>query len=123
MSIDEILLAVFFTVLFLFLASRSAITFETFASEIDPNLQLTITKKDKPVTCTEASLAYTTLIRYVARELTGDGAIILNNLRETFFEVDDECYRTKKCSAISLRGDLNPDTLYKDWSNPLKCQV
>ena len=123
MSIDEILLAVFFTVLFLFLASRSTITFETFASEMDPNLQLTITKKDKPVTCTEASLAYTTLIRYVARDLTGDGAIILKNLRDTFFEVDDECYRTIKCSAISLRGDLNPDTLYKDWSNPLKCQV
>lgn len=122
MSIDEILLAVFFTVLFLFLASRSPMI-ETFASEIDPNLQLTITKKDKPVTCTEASLAYTTLVRFMARDLTGDGAIILNNIRDTFFEVDDECYRTKKCSAISLRGDLNPDTLYKDWSNPLKCQV
>ena len=112
MSIDELLLAVFFTVLFLCLASRSAMI-ETFASEMDPNLQLTITKKDKPVTCTEASLAYTTLMRYVARDLTGDGAIILNNLRDTFFEVDDECYKTKKCSAISLRGDLNPDTLYR----------
>jgi hypothetical protein len=122
MSIDEILLAVFFTVFFLFLASRSA-TIETFDSAIDPNLQLTITKKDKTVTCTEASLALTTLMRYVAHDVTGDGAIILNNIRDTFFEVDDECYKSKKCSAIGLRGDLNPDTLYKDWSNPLKCQV
>ena len=123
MSIDEILLAVFFTVLVLFLASRSAAIVETFDSAIDPNLQLTITKKDKPVTCTEASLAYTTLMRFIARDVTGDGAIILNNIRDTFLEVDEDCLKSKKCAAIGLRGDLDPATLYNGWTNPLKCQV
>jgi hypothetical protein len=120
MSIDQILLAAFFTVLFLYIAS-SPPQIETFA--VDPNLQLTITKKDKPVTCTEASLAYTTLIRYIAADVTGDGAIILHNIRDTFLEIDDECYKNKKCPAIGLRQDLDPDTLYQGWTNPLKCQV
>jgi hypothetical protein len=122
MSIDEILLAVFFTVFFLFLASRSA-TIETFDSSLDPNLQLTITKKDKTVTCTEASLALTTLIRFIAHDVTGEGAIVLNNIRDTFFEIDEECHKSKKCPAIGLKADLNPDTLYNSWTNPLKCQV
>jgi len=120
MSIDQILLAAFFTVLFLYIAS-SPPQIETFA--VDPNLQLTITKKDKPVTCTEASLAYTTLIRYIAADVTGDGAIILHNIRDTFLEIDDECYKNKKCPAIGLHQDLDPDTLYQGWTNPLKCQV
>jgi len=120
MSMDQILLACFFIVLFLYIASAPA-QIETFA--VDPNLQATITKKDKAVTCTEAALAYTTLIRYIAADVTGDGAIVLKNIRETFLEVDDECYKKKTCPAIGLRADLDPDTLYNGWTNPLKCQV
>jgi hypothetical protein len=120
MSLDQILLAVFFTVLFLYIASTPS-QIETFV--VDPNLQPTITKKDKVVTCTEASLAYTTLIRYIAADVTGDGGIILKNIRDTFLEIDDECYKKKTCPAIGLRADLDPDTLYNGWTNPLKCQV
>jgi len=120
MSIDIILLVAFFTIVFLFLASCSPVI-EGFA--LDPNVQLTITKKDKPVTCTEASLAYTTLLRYIAADVTGDGGIVLKNIRDTFLEIDDECYKNKTCPAIGLKRDLDPDTLYNNWSNPLKCQA
>jgi hypothetical protein len=120
MSLDIILLAGFFTVVFLYLAGSPPVK-EGFA--VDPNLQLSITKKDKKVTCTEASLAYTTLMRYIAADITGDGGIVLKNIRDTFLEIDDECYKKKTCPAIGLKRDLDPDTLYNDWTNPLKCQV
>ena len=120
MSIDIILLVAFFTLLFLFLASCTPMI-EGFA--VDPNVQLTITKKDKPVTCTEASLAYTTLIRYIAADITGDGGIVLKNIRNTFLEIDEDCYKSKTCPAIGLKRDLDPDTLYTNWTNPLKCQA
>ena len=119
MSLDIILLSAFFTIIFLFLANSTIK--EGFA--LDPNVQLTITKKDKPVTCTEASLAYTTLLRYIAADVTGDGGIVLKNIRDTFLEIDDECYKNKRCPAIGLKRDLDPDTLYNNWSNPLKCQA
>ena len=119
MSLDIILLSAFFTIIFLFLANSTIK--EGFA--LDPNVQLTITKKDKPVTCTEASLEYTTLLRYIAADVTGDGGIVLKNIRDTFLEIDDECYKNKTCPAIGLKRDLDPDTLYSNWSNPLKCQA
>jgi hypothetical protein len=70
-----------------------------------------ITQKDKIPTCSEAAAAINQVMRYIASDITGDGMIVLNNFKETFFEVDN--------NQIGIKKSLEPDTLYKDWINKL----
>jgi len=108
-----VLLVIFFVAIFYYFAQQTTLH-EPFEDSI--------TKKDKIPTCSEAAVAYNTVIRYIASDITGDGNILLKNFRDTFLEVDDECYKSKKCPAIQIKKEFDTDTLYNNWANPLKCQ-
>jgi len=101
--INFILLTVFFSAILLYISSTNS-TKEMFEN---------ITQKDKIPTCSEAGAALNQVMRYIASDITGDGMIVLNNFKETFFEVDN--------NQIGIKKSLEPDTLYKDWINPLNC--
>jgi hypothetical protein len=121
MAIDWMLLvAFFFIVLLYFVRKDSHVSTEHF-SNTEPALQSRITKKDKVPTCSEASIAYTQIMRYIADDISGDGAILLRNFRDIFFEVDEECLKSRTCSPISVKKSLDPSNLYNEWTNPLTC--
>ena len=101
--VNFILLTVFFSAILLYVSSANS-TKEMFEN---------ITQKDKIPTCSEAGAALNQVMRYIASDITGDGMIVLNNFKETFFEVDN--------NQIGIKKSLEPDTLYKDWINPLNC--
>ena len=101
--VNFILLTVFFSAILLYI-SHAVPTKEMFEN---------ITPKDKIPTCSEAAAAINQIMRYIASDITGDGMIVLNNFKETFFEVDT--------NKIGIKKTLEPDTLYRNWINPLNC--
>jgi hypothetical protein len=104
--VNFILLTVFFSAILLYV---SFVNSTNSTKEMFEN----ITQKDKIPTCSEAGAAINQVMRYIASDITGDGMIVLNNFKETFFEVDK--------NKIGIKKSLEPDTLYKDWINPLNC--
>ena len=73
-----------------------------------------ITPKDKIPTCSEAASAINQVMRFIASDITGDGMIVINNLKDTFFEIDN--------AKIGIKKTLEPDSLYNNWINPLNCK-
>jgi hypothetical protein len=101
--INFLLLAVFFSIILLYLCYSIPVN-EYFEN---------ITPKDKTPTCSEATAAINQVMRFIASDITGDGMIVINNFKDTFFEIDG--------AKIAIKKTLEPDTLYNNWINPLNC--
>ena len=114
---DWILLAIFLLIIFVF-TSRGTVV-ERFEGALDPTVEVGITKKDKKPTCPEAAIAYAVIMRYIVNEPTGNGSILLKNMKDVFFEVDS----TGTNPVIGIRGDFDAEKIYSSWTNPLKCSL
>jgi energy-converting hydrogenase Eha subunit H len=67
--INFLLLAVFFSIILLYLCYSIPVN-EYFEN---------ITPKDKTPTCSEAAAAINQVMRFIASDITGDGMIVINN--------------------------------------------
>ena len=102
--INFLLLTAFFSIILLYLSYSIPVN-EYFEN---------ITPKDKIPTCSEAASAINQVMRFIASDITGDGMIVINNLKDTFFEIDN--------AKIGIKKTLEPDSLYNNWINPLNCK-